>query len=717
MITEIYLKNVATYPKDTEEQITHLTKVNFFYGANGSGKTTISRFIHNPSAFTSCRTQWSGIPLNTLVYNEDFVAENIFQSEEIKGVYTFGQDAKLVEEQIISVKAELSKIQADIENCTQTLSTKESERGITEHAFIEDCWRMKQKYDDTFEEAFTGFRNDAKKFKDKILAEVGNTYELKDLEYLKAKAKVVFDRNIQKHQDIIEVDSTKLQSLEDHEITSRNIIGKSDVKISDMIAKLGTSDWIKTGRGYFNKNEGICPFCQESTSQDFQRQLEEYFDETFESQVKELQKFRSDYAHEFERLLADLNRLLFGGHEFLNKAELEKQIKLLNAQKDKNLALLDGKIEKPSNAIQLQSSKELFQETNVAIQAAQNEIVTHNITVANIVSEKITLIGQVWRFVLEELKNQNTAYQKKTEDLSKAVGGLKKSTRDKETKRGEQERLLHSLESQITSIESTISEINGILKSFGFSNFSLAKANRSGFYKIIRENGRDAKKTLSEGEKTFLSFLYFFHLIKGSNDSGGVLSDRVVVFDDPISSLDSDILFIVSSLIRRIIEEIRAGKGPVKQVIILTHNVYFHKEITFKLDGNDFGHWLVRKKQGCSSVTKCLKNPVKTSYQILWDEIKDGNAATVHNTMRRILESYFKILGGIPIENLDDRFDGEDKMVCKSLISWIHAGSHAIADDMYVDNGEDVREKYHMVFKAIFVKLDHIAHYNMMMGT
>lgn len=70
--------------------------------------------------------------------------------------------------------------------------------------------------------------------------------------------------------------------------------------------------------------------------------------------------------------------------------------------------------------------------------------------------------------------------------------------------------------------------------------------------------------------------------IKGSNSESGMTSDRVVVFDDPVSSLDSEILFIVSSLIKGIFEEIRNGTGHIKQVFMLTHNVYFHKEVTFQ---------------------------------------------------------------------------------------------------------------------------------------
>src|SRR5690606_17683330 len=93
-----------------------------------------------------------------------------------------------------------------------------------------------------------------------------------------------------------------------------------------------------------------------------------------------------------------------------------------------------------------------------------------------------------------------------------------------------------------------IDEVNRLLGSFGFQDFRLAKTDNGISYKLVRTDGADAKKTLSEGEKSFITFLYFYHMIKGSESDSGMTTDRVVVFDDPVSSLDSDVLFVVGSL-------------------------------------------------------------------------------------------------------------------------------------------------------------------------
>ena len=85
--------------------------------------------------------------------------------------------------------------------------------------------------------------------------------------------------------------------------------------------------------------------------------------------------------------------------------------------------------------------------------------------------------------------------------------------------------------------------------------------------------------------------------------------------------------------------------------------------------------------------------------------------------MRRILEYYFKILGGWKDEQIISQFPStEEQDICRSLICWINDGSHTIVEDLYIEAPDIVIEKYKLVFKLIFEKSNHIAHYNMMMG-
>ena len=61
-----------------------------------------------------------------------------------------------------------------------------------------------------------------------------------------------------------------------------------------------------------------------------------------------------------------------------------------------------------------------------------------------------------------------------------------------------------------------------------------------------------------------MTFLYFMYSLKGNRDESGHNDDKVVVIDDPVSSLDNDVLFLVSSLIRDLFKDIYAGTGTIK---------------------------------------------------------------------------------------------------------------------------------------------------------
>ena len=59
MISKIMIRNVATYD-NVGVAVENLGKVNFIYGANGCGKTTISNFLNNTEGeqFSDCKIEW-----------------------------------------------------------------------------------------------------------------------------------------------------------------------------------------------------------------------------------------------------------------------------------------------------------------------------------------------------------------------------------------------------------------------------------------------------------------------------------------------------------------------------------------------------------------------------------------------------------------------------------------------------------------------------------
>lgn len=490
-----------------------------------------------------------------------------------------------------------------------------------------------------------------------------------------------------------------------------------------MIKKLGNSDWVREGRGFYDVNDGVCPFCQQETTDAYARSLNEYFDETFVTDSKAIDDLATNYATEAARIQQQLDAIIASPSRFLEVEKLKAEKDLFDAKVALNNQRLAGKKREASQVVELESLSNECAAIKALIDAANTHVAAHNKMVANLATERRTLTAQIWKLVLEELKTDLATFKTTKDGLEKAIAALTTQITMAKTDKAKKGAEIRDLEKQTTSIQPTIDNINSLLSSFGFHSFKLAKVTSRSAYKLVRADGSDAKATLSEGEKTFVTSLYFYHLLKGSDSDSGMTTDRIVVFDDPVSSLDSDILFIVSSLIKGIFDEVRVGTGHIKQIFVLTHNVYFHKEVTYNPKRKDIAmneetFWIVRKLGLISKLDKYPTNPIKTSYELLWAEVRkpERSNLAIQNTLRRILENYFKILGGIEFDQLCAMFDGKEKIICKSLCSWVHDGSHYAHDDLYVSIDDTLVDAYLKVFKAIFDKSEHSAHYKMMMG-
>lgn len=731
MIKYLSISNVATYGAKPEV-LNNLSKLNFIFGSNGSGKTTISRVIAHPERYEDCKISWdSENELQTLVYNRDFVDANFNQSNEIKGVFTLGENNIKIESKIYAEKSKLEGIERKISNLKITLHGnneivgKNGELKSLEESIRDECWQQKKNLDAKLKGAFEGYRNDKEKFKSKVLEELeNNTAELIAQTDLEERSETIFGETLTKEISIEAIHASNLIGHEDNLVLSKRVLGKEDVDITGMIKKLDNSDWVRQGRGFYEENDGVCPFCQQDTSNDFAKSLVEYFDETFAADSKAIDDLKVNYESEAAKLQKKINEIISKPSRFLNLDKLKSVKQLLDSTIAGNLQKLENKKKEPSQLVELDSIANIIKEIETLINEANAKILQNNATVNNITEERKALTKQVWRFVLEKLNTNLSEYTKNKKNLDSAITSLNKQIKTKELEKKQTADEISSLEKQTTSIQPTINEINKMLKYYSFQGFSLAPAGTQ-HYKLIRSSGEDAKTTLSEGERTFVTFLYFYHLLKGSNSETGITANRVVVFDDPVSSLDSDTLFIVSRLIKDLFDNVRDRNGYIKQIFVLTHNVYFHKEVSYnnkrpsdKVPVEKETFWRIRKHGEISKIDNHEFNPIKTSYELLWMDVKDQSKpnSTIQNTLRRILEHYFKILGGIDLNDIYKKFDAKDKLLCKTLLSWVHDGSHSAFDDLHVSSGDATAEIYLRIFKEIFVKLGHGAHYKMMTG-
>ncbi|MFY7113779.1 AAA family ATPase [Enterobacter cloacae complex sp. SHL020] len=732
MIESISLSNIATYHPDKSEVI-NLKKINFIYGANGAGKTTISRLIEKPSLSIDSSITWlNNTPVPAMIYNNDFITANFLESKEFQGVFTLGKAEKVQLDRLKELKDERKRHEQLRAKLIISLDGEDGKPGKNaelislEAKLVGRCWEQKVKHDEYFKGAFTGLRNNKEAFKAKVLQEhQNNKYTLVDLVDLKTRATVLYGDQPSKIDLVSTLDLSRLIAFEKNPILVKKVVGKDDVSISAIIQRLGNSDWVRQGMRFMEHTDEQCPFCQQTLPHDFEKELTDYFDETFEADSKAISTLRNNYFQIAEDLLAQAYVLLALDCKELDKEKLNPKIQALDAVVLVNKGRMDNKVTTPSTEVFLEGLEDIQADITAIINAANAKISEQNRLVASFTTEQRRLTGEVWKYIVDaELKNTLADYTTEKNKLQKSISGITLS-RDKATESINATDIdIDKIEAELTSVKPTVIAINKILKNFGFLSFSLDPACIDNSYRIIRADGKDAKQTLSEGEKTFVTFLYFYHLLRGSITTSGITTDRIVIIDDPVSSLDSDVLFIVSSLIKELFAEVRKSDSHLKQVVVLTHNVHFHKEVTYdqrrKTNTSlaDETFWIVRKPNEYSVIEFHSSNPIRNSYQLLWAELKRTPVPvlTLQNTMRRILENYFKILGGVDTYHLVDKFEGIEKIQCQSLMSWVNDGSHYAPDELYVAISDNMAANYLKIFFKIFKAAKHDAHYKMMMG-
>lgn len=732
MIEKIEIKNTATYIDETLE---NLSIVNFIYGNNGSGKTTISRIINKEAEYPNCKIHWkSDRTLETVVYNTDFINENFEQSEEIKGIFTLGKEEADTQKKIKSEKIFIEDIQNKINELTDSLNTNAEKIKNQESISRDKFWKIKQIFDKQntpINNVLSGIRGKKETFAVRVLDEnKKNKAELKSKEELEELATQCYEASDEPITLLSNISYSEIENLEDNKIVDKRIVGKEDLDIASLIKSLQNPDWVKSGMKYIPLSDNRCPFCQQILPSKLEEQLNEYFDKTYENDKNTVLKLQQDYSSSTNIYINKINTLLASTCEQLNKDELKNLLNSMRKVIYENLNIFDKKIENLSQKYSLNSIVEYCKKIEEIIKDANKKIQEHNVFIQNIKTEKQKLEPLVWKYICNELKDEIKEYSDNISKLEAEKEKLESEKTEENKELIEYKNTLAELEKKQTSVKPTLESINKLLSDFNFTGFKLELGEDEFTYKIIRGDGTPVEKTLSEGEKSFVTFLYFYNLLKGSQNTTGITNNKVVVIDDPVSSLDNDILFIVSTLIRRLFGSISNNTSSIKQLFIFTHNAYFFNEVTYNngfLKNPEVRYILIKKYNNETKIKNYInEKPINSTYDNLWNEIRLANndktnvhIISIQNIMRRIIEYYFQFLGGIDIKNLhtNEIFkDKDDISIYKSLLSWVNSGSHSSFDDLfYVDTDDSLLEKYLILFKKIFEDSGNIAHYNMMM--
>ncbi|MBK7706841.1 MAG: AAA family ATPase [Acidobacteria bacterium] len=154
MIEKITISDIATYPS-TPTVLDDFSKFNYFFGSNGSGKTTISRIIADPRYSARSSIAWKrGTKLRTLVYNRDFTDRNFNASTNLKGVFTLGEEQVDALKKIELARAERARLQDKSTGLSKTLAEQDQMLADEKGKLMDRAWIIKQEWAAEFQSAF-----------------------------------------------------------------------------------------------------------------------------------------------------------------------------------------------------------------------------------------------------------------------------------------------------------------------------------------------------------------------------------------------------------------------------------------------------------------------------------------------------------------------------------------------------------------------------------
>ncbi len=557
---------------------------NLIYGFNGSGKTTLARILKSleinadpldEASFkieTSDDVKEKGDNVdNLIVFNSDFVRDNVSLC------FVSGGSAK----SLVILGKERSAEVSNLEKINESIATEEksqSDQGAQKKAA---------------ENEFGNLRTDvARRIEgDADLGRVKyNAPKLKvDMEgYQKDENDELMDYELSTLQNsirreapptipIISIDTEGLKSTL---TTIRKALKmpSMEITLADIENNPEMMSWVAAGHEFHTKNKrGECLYCGEKIPPERLSMLSNLFDSSYRKRVDVLESLKRTL--ESERIVLEKKRNSLpkigefdkrvessvGGHLMDLDQMLSNVIFLIGSyidaisQKFKNLTTVDEMLEFHDDIKKLET---LLQNTNSWI----NE---HNKIAADFETARTKTQDKIKK---HHLFLNYDEFKKKKKKFSDCEDNLKATKLKLEKLRDQKNSSLASLGSERIAAK----EVNELLKVYlGHSELQIEIDEQSGVkgFVLLRDGKPINNGAPSEGEKSALALVYFLVKLKEGDKSG---KKRIVVIDDPVSSMDDNAMTYAANLIWERVKD-------CEQVFFLTHNLQFMNTLKKRL--------------------------------------------------------------------------------------------------------------------------------------
>lgn len=754
-ITSVVVSD-ATFKKNSPT--IHPTFINYFFGNNGTGKSTIAKTIKSGDGVMFK----NGDNLNDyeiLLYDQNYIDENVKEHDGLPGVFTVNKKNAEIEKEIASLLESEEQSWEKINEATSSIEALENRQNTLEEHIKSKCWKKTKSIRMQFVKTQNGYRSSKKKFFDEVRRHDAKEHDIKQLDNLYS---IAYSRSARQYPLFNEIRAINvLDNVSGSKILSKKIVNSADTNLAIFLKQIGATEWARQGYDKFHeRTNGRCPYCSQLLNPDFESEFIRSFDDQYESNRHELNEFLKKYRDSANKLFLSLVQKPDPLYPDINMEEYNDKLRLIKSLITSNIDKIQSKIDEPTRVVVLEKIGPLLDELSHLITKFNKSIIENNEIVTSLNQKREECQQKTFEYLANILKIDIEEFDSANKDINEEIQSKNKVRQAASDNINGFKKKIRQLNKQTVETETAMNNINLMLKSSGLQGFHLIpKQEMPGTlirnYEIVRNDSGHVAKNLSEGERNFIAFLYFLQQVYGNNSTSEEVKKKIIIIDDPVTSMDSGTMFIIGAEIRKLIEICRnnvdnrdnlASGNLIKQIFIFTHNAFFQRDVT-SLRTKEYQYvsfYLITKHDNCSEIKLCEKinpncptqklnfNPVTNSYTALWQEYKETKSClSLMNVIRRILEYYFLQICGytgddirrrVLIDHRDEFADKDDStgqyQLVSSMLAHMSAARFGISDDLlFVDDNLDGNiDQYRKIFKLIFKCMGQEQHFNMMVN-
>lgn len=674
-------------------------RLNILYGRNYSGKTTLSRIMRSleehslPGHFEGCRfvietdegrldeTSLASHNLDIRVYNRDFVADHLsFLTDEEGHITPFavvGSENKAIEAKLDAIAAELG--------------TRDEGTGKRhEYSLLREIAESKRKAADSADESLKAkLTGKATRPPDGI--KHNPIYRDPNYNTPKIEADILTIRRASVPLMDAGSRAIKFSLLEETplpDISTRLNFGPTLGKLhadaatllarriaptqplQDLLDDAVLQAWVKSGIPLHREKRKACAFCGRELPPDLWEKLDAHFNRESEELDAEIGLLMTRVESE-KTAASAIDSLSRESFYAANHMRLAKLRGVLAAEVEQYIS----ELERIRDALQAQRNDiftahepvKLIDNSDAVLAAIDdaNELIEANNTKTQSLAADQELartdlrLSEIAQFVLDiGLEAEEVKVAQLSVEAADAERVAEASAVDIAALQSEAESLRVQLRDEKRGAERVNSYLSHFFGHDGLRLSAVEEEDGSAYkFEILR--GKEPAHNLSEGECSLVAFCYFVAKLQDADSAG---RDLIIYIDDPVSSLDTNHIYFMFSLIEsELARPTRGADGTntcrYEQLFVSTHNLDFLKYLKrLSRPSNVQGgvkHFLLEQRDGRSWLGPMPKHlrDYSTEFNYLFGQIyqcRDPENSKADydcfynfgNNLRKFLEAY-----------------------------------------------------------------------------